>query len=226
MSGPAEPVSSLTPITSFSHFRDPLAGGEAADPNPPPLIMIFGWLNARLTHVLHYSRMHAKIYPTAPQVIIECDITAVAIGTYSGNITRMHPVVKQLDKLGLFTDHPRRILIHTLSNGGIIQLHWLKLAINQFHDSTQELTTRRPIRPTLLILDSSPSVGDYTEFVKSFRRAKLVYLANRVLAGIHLRPQLRKFILDFTEGSDHSNPNKDTVFSAYAPLHPPALSVF
>ncbi|KAJ7057306.1 hypothetical protein C8F01DRAFT_1060955 [Mycena amicta] len=213
----SQPIPGLTPITSFSHFRNPLAEGETSDQDGPQLIMIFGWSDARFTHVLHYSRMYAKIYPMAPQVIVECDAESVSMRSYSSSIERMRPVVKQLEKLGLFTD-PYRLLVHSLSSGGIVQLHWLTLAINQFHHYTPKQTTLHPIRPTLLVLDSSPSVGDYAEFLNASTlvRGNIMYLANRVLAAIYLRPQLRKFILDFMERFDHGNSEKDAIFQ---PMH-------
>ncbi|KAJ7196223.1 hypothetical protein GGX14DRAFT_473804 [Mycena pura] len=169
----------------------------------PRLIFIFGWASAGLSHLLKYSRQYTAFFPSASQLIIQCDLTAMALGTTETNVRRQGPVVEQLERLGLFTEQPPRMLIHVFSSGGAAQLLWLALAIDRMPPPPNNA------HPLLacLILDSTPTPCQVTDFQRGLAGAStgpaklaastistVVYTAAQLLAAISLRPALRPFV--------------------------------
>ncbi|KAJ7201906.1 hypothetical protein GGX14DRAFT_571171 [Mycena pura] len=176
---------------------------KGCSPDDPQLIFIFGWASAELSHLLRYSRQYQAMFPAAAQLIIQCDLTAMALGSTETNVRRQRPILEQLEKLGLFTKNPPRMLIHLLSSGGAAQFHWLALAIDRMPPPPKDAH----LPPTCIILDSIPTTFDLANFRRGFAGrfsgptklaaiviATALCIAAQLSAAVSLRPELTTLI--------------------------------
>ncbi|KAJ3851502.1 hypothetical protein EV368DRAFT_65692 [Lentinula lateritia] len=79
------------PLTSTYNLLEPL--------NPPNIILIFGWMGAKLYHILKYTKVYEDMFPNATQVIITSNPQLF----WSSNRTRMKnllPVMEILEAHG------------------------------------------------------------------------------------------------------------------------------
>jgi len=101
------------------------------DDSAPNIILIFGWMGALTRHLQHYSRKYTELYPHATQIIVKCPPSFFWTSA-RGQQSRLLPVVEALEGLGCLPsiENPTeestcvrpRVLIHSFSNGGGLQL--------------------------------------------------------------------------------------------------------
>ncbi|KAJ4501265.1 hypothetical protein C8R41DRAFT_806573 [Lentinula lateritia] len=111
------------PFTSTYDALKPLIA-----PNSFSIILIFGWMGAKLPHIFKYTKVYEDVFPNATQVIITSNPQLF----WSSNRTRMKnllPVMEILEAHGCSGTLPvgqvneaPRILVHCFSNGGGVQL--------------------------------------------------------------------------------------------------------
>ncbi|KAG6884575.1 hypothetical protein C0993_009906 [Termitomyces sp. T159_Od127] len=95
----------------------------------PTLILTFGWMGAKLSHLMKYTTVHRELYPDAVNIVIQCE-PSFFISREATCQANLEPVIEVLEDLGYLpsskmrskvTDQyevdPPRVLIHTFSNG-------------------------------------------------------------------------------------------------------------
>ncbi|KAJ6553576.1 hypothetical protein DFH09DRAFT_1366190 [Mycena vulgaris] len=156
-------------------FIQRAASSPSTPDDTPTVIVIFGWMSAKLSHLHKYSAMYRKIYPHATLILVRSELSYIW-ATTSMLKARFRPVVEALEALGCL-ENRQRILTHTFSNGG--SLHVLALA-RMLSSVPVDTQTLRP--PSALIIDSSPG-GDSLDRIQlaltsSIRNILLKLIAN------------------------------------------------
>jgi len=143
------------------------------DDSAPNVILIFGWMGAKTRHLQHYSRKYSELYPCATQIIVKCGPSFIWTSERRKQ-NRLLPVVEVLESLGCFpsiNDSAQetpcispRILIHSFSNGGGIQMTSLGRLLSSKYP---------PIPPSrnivsAIVVDSAPSTGDFRTIGMAF----------------------------------------------------------
>ncbi|KAJ7116583.1 hypothetical protein C8R44DRAFT_854944 [Mycena epipterygia] len=137
---------------------------------PKQVILLFGWMSAKLAHLHKYTEMYREIYPHATLVLVRSHISFLYMSTsavasifilpatvpYLPQGTRFAPVIEALEALGCL-NNCQRILTHTFSNGGTIHLVAFARML-----SSKTIDSQNPRSPSALIVDSSPG-GDSLE---------------------------------------------------------------
>jgi len=184
---------SLAPMSAVS-----LQSNDSA----PNVILIFGWMGALTRHLQNYSRKYAELYPHATQIIVKC-APSLFWTSARGQQARLLPVVEALEGLNCLpstndstqesTRVRTRILVHSFSNGGALQV----MSLGRL------LTSKYPSIPpsehlaNALILDSSPAIGDFRSIGIAFSIAiqnplfrfialPVIYLSHALLLFLHM----------------------------------------
>ncbi|KAJ8072118.1 hypothetical protein PM082_015676 [Marasmius tenuissimus] len=136
--------------------------GRDQDPN---VILIFGWMGAKLGHLQKYTKVHEEMYPDATQVVVRNE-PGFFLSREATRQRNLRPVVEVLEAVGCIPKNRKengettrpRILIHSFSNGGASQLYTLaKLLQSRGIAPLSYTPTTKPI--SALIIDSSPASG-------------------------------------------------------------------
>ncbi|KAJ7983177.1 hypothetical protein DFH06DRAFT_1172597 [Mycena polygramma] len=196
----------LERISELSHYLGPnLKDLQLGGPNDPQLILLFGWLGAKLPQLMKYSTKYSEMYPAAAQVIIGADNVAAVIGSRATNVKRQTPILEKLAQLGLFGENPPRVLIHIFSGGGAIQLLWLALA----QKSRAPKLAQNARALACLVIDSAPGSFKHADARRTFTTgltgftkqvglalASLVYIGGQTKSFITGTPSGHNFIRD------------------------------
>ncbi|KAH0833499.1 hypothetical protein J3R83DRAFT_12624 [Lanmaoa asiatica] len=136
------------------------------DDASPDVILVFGWMGALTRHLQHYSRKYAELYPRATQIIVKCG-PSFFWTSERGKQNRLLSVVEALETLGCLpsTNNPTqvstrvrpRVLIHSFSNGGGLQLTSLGRLLSSKYPSIPP----SQLLVSALILDSTPAIGNF-----------------------------------------------------------------
>ncbi|KAG9316047.1 hypothetical protein JVU11DRAFT_3712 [Chiua virens] len=171
---------SLTP-TSGSGVA---LGSNDSAPNKLTVFLV----GALTRHLLHYSRKYAELYPLATQIIVKCG--ASFVWTFDkAKKNRLLPVVEALEGLGCLpttnsanqesTRIRPRILVHSFSNGGGIQLTTLGRLLSSKYPSIPDFSKQFV---SALVIDSAPSIGNF----RTIRLAFSIAIRNPVARYISL----------------------------------------
>jgi len=127
----------------------------------PELILIFGWMGARLPHIQKYTELYNQIYPSSTQLVVR----SYPDFLYT-NSTQFWKDVAPLAKM-LQDYQGKKVLIHTYSNGGCLMLNSLAKAA---HSATAVAGERsnNPLPATAVIFDSCPGTGDVKTGINAF----------------------------------------------------------
>ncbi|KAL0056657.1 hypothetical protein AAF712_016736 [Marasmius tenuissimus] len=164
--------------------------GREQDPN---VILIFGWMGAKLGHLQKYTKVHEEMYPDATQVVVRNE-PGFFLSREATRQRNLRPVVEVLEAVGCIPKNKKengettrpRILIHSFSNGkfpisfslstilistslpgGASQLYTLaKLLHSRGITPSSYTPTTKPI--SALIIDSSPANGTITTGIRAF----------------------------------------------------------
>ncbi|TFK33425.1 hypothetical protein BDQ12DRAFT_691088 [Crucibulum laeve] len=138
---------------------------------PPTIILIFGWMGAKLTHLYKYTKVYDELFPNTTKVLIRCE-PVYFWSSEKTNRARVAPVVEVLRRLGCIPSAARttiengdaveplvinetpRVLMHAFSNGGCLQLTTLSALISASPSPPLSLAL-----PSALIIDSAPGSG-------------------------------------------------------------------
>ncbi|KAF8629974.1 hypothetical protein AX17_005539 [Amanita inopinata Kibby_2008] len=164
-------------------------GSEAQSPT---IILLFGWMGAKLPHLQKYTNTYDRLYPSATQILVRCEASTFWTPAWLKRST-FHPAIEVLESLGCITslnhkvnipDGPNdsnvtkhRILVHTFSNGGCAQLTTLSKQLSSF--KSINTTT------SALIFDSCPGRGSLSSSKRAF--ASVIQITPlRLLFGLFL----------------------------------------
>ncbi|KAF5348619.1 hypothetical protein D9757_014465 [Collybiopsis confluens] len=135
-----------------------------ASSDDPNLILVFGWMGAKLPHLLKYTKVYEEMYPHATQILVQSN----AEYFWSSDRTRTKNLLPAADVLETYTGtkslEPPRILVHSFSNGGGLQMYTFG---NLLRSRNQVL------RPTIsaMVIDSSPGLGSLSQALQAFSAA-------------------------------------------------------
>ncbi|KAF7330193.1 hypothetical protein MVEN_02456300 [Mycena venus] len=144
----------FTSLGEHAYILRPASQYVSSSSTDPTVILIFGWMSAKLSHLHKYTAMYTEIYPNATIILVRSPLSffwtsARGFASLLGILrkARYRPVIASLEALGCFDDR-QRILTHTFSNGG--GFHLITLA------GLLPKITQSPRSPSALIIDSSP----------------------------------------------------------------------
>lgn len=160
----------FTALSQRFHFTPATELTTPHDPRHPKLILIFGWLGARLRHIQKYANGYHKLYPSSPIIIVRSfhpDMTPFS--KFAREFTALK-VLLQLHNVDLMKDG-NGTLIQALSNGGCWSLSAL---MNKLHHNAI-------IRPRTIIFDSCPGRARYRTFMQAFIHAGNLGLFGKAL---------------------------------------------
>ncbi|KAJ3976081.1 hypothetical protein EV361DRAFT_367889 [Lentinula raphanica] len=148
--------------------------------NTPSIILVFGWMGAKLSHILKYTNVYREMYPDAMQIIVQSRPQFF----WSSDRTRMNdlvPVAEILEARGCietkpekpleFSDSEPRILVHSFSNGGGMQMYTLgKLLRARLKSSSPNSRQTKP-RMSAMVIDSCPANATLRGALRAFTAA-------------------------------------------------------
>ncbi|KAF8621989.1 hypothetical protein AX15_007343 [Amanita polypyramis BW_CC] len=162
------------------------------DDQSPTVVILFGWMGAKLSHLLKYSQGYDQLYPTATQVLIRCEAITFWKPEWM-NRASLRPAVEALEALGCITPlHPQaaasgvtnnstttkhRILVHTFSNGGCVQFTTLSKQLYQHYSTNASASA--------LILDSCPGTGSLSVTIRAFH-STVPFAPLRIMLTLYL----------------------------------------
>ena len=164
---------------------------KTTTPISPTTIVIFGWAAAPLRTVARFAKGHSVLFPTARILIALSTPTTLFFQTAQVAQQAMMPLAWELSGQILeaasdskdsacqnrgTAEDPPRIILHAISNGGLMSLHTLSL--------TWLATFLKPLPHTLLVLDSCPGSGCFsTEVCRWGRAASAPLLPSHSVVG-------------------------------------------
>ncbi|TFK33426.1 hypothetical protein BDQ12DRAFT_691093 [Crucibulum laeve] len=177
---------------------------------PPTVILIFGWMGARLPHLYKYTKAYDSLFPNVTKILIRSEAAYFWNGEKK-NEAHLAPVVEVLRGLGcvpskptnpmrvgdaiepLMMNGPPRVLMHAFSNGGCFQLATLSSLLSHSPASPFNL-----LPPSALIIDSAPGSGGIRATQRAFssaiRNPIIRHIANGLIALIYLYAYAAYFI--------------------------------
>ncbi|CAE6404973.1 unnamed protein product [Rhizoctonia solani] len=123
----------------------------------PPVILIFGWMDAQLPHLYKYTEQYNKVYPGATQILVRTHQSSFWKGE-AANSASVFPVIKLLRDAGIseHTEAERSgLLVHTFSNGGALAQTSLACTIAK---SLAPNATTSALPAQAFIYDSLPGI--------------------------------------------------------------------
>lgn len=178
-------ASAFTRIGDCVYLQKPreVGGHGVSSEGQPDLILVFGWMGAKLPHLLKYCKTYDEIYPNARKILVRAPAT-VFFSTDSRKRANLMPAVEALEAMGyvpaknvrkqkygaplepLLVKPSPRILVHAFSNGGCWQLSILSRLLHERFKGVEVEPA-----PSAVILDSCPSNGGIKETQKAFTTA-------------------------------------------------------
>jgi len=163
------PVVELKQISSDVYSAAPLQSGATGDDEAgPSVILIFGWMDAELSHTKKYIDSYAKLYPHASQILVRSRRAFFWKGRKAKESSLL-PAIDLLKKEGLLGPGlAPSLLVHAFSNGGGFQL----VELSRMLESTFPIP--RSSSATAIVYDSLPgrlelisTVAAFTQPIKS-----------------------------------------------------------
>ncbi|KAJ7503545.1 hypothetical protein B0H11DRAFT_586645 [Mycena galericulata] len=165
----------LTPLGKYAFIQRPTSVSSTSLTDPT-VVLIFGWMSARLLHLLKYTSMYRQIYPDATIIVVRSNISIL----WTSHATRFKPVVEVLEALGCLQNR-QRILTHSFSNGGAFHLIALQGIL-----SSKNTNTQTPRTASAMIIDSAPG-GDSLAKLQLALTSPIKNAFLRLLASFFIR---------------------------------------
>ncbi|KAJ4501266.1 hypothetical protein C8R41DRAFT_806576 [Lentinula lateritia] len=165
------PSKSFSDATIYTKSFNPLL-------REPNIILVFGWMGAKLPHILKYTKVYEDMYPNATQIIVQSEPHFF----WSSKRTRMNnlvPVAEVLEAHGCNgtrqespsrDDNPPRILVHSFSNGGGLQMYTLGNLLRARLGSSSS-SCRPSSRLSAVVIDSCPGNASFRGAIQAFTAA-------------------------------------------------------
>ncbi|KAH9951563.1 hypothetical protein B0H21DRAFT_818012 [Amylocystis lapponica] len=146
-------------LNGYVLLFDPVAAPENAKATDPSVILVFGWLNGQIKHLLKYVEPLRAAYPASTIILVKADMT-----WYWTSQTQLEaslaPIADVLRREMAGSTPFRGVLVHVFSNGGGFQLMTLRKVLAKLPPPDAPTTA-----PTALILDSVPGDGGLTSTI-------------------------------------------------------------
>ncbi|KDN34311.1 hypothetical protein RSAG8_12605, partial [Rhizoctonia solani AG-8 WAC10335] len=166
--------------------------GESADQGKtksPPVVLLFGWMDAQLPHLYKYTEQYNKIYPAATQILVRTH-QSYFWKKETAKRASVFPAVKLLRDAGI-NEHTAAersgLLVHTFSNGGALAQTSLARAISE---SLPSNATASALPAQAFIYDSLPGILNLRvtalAFTAPIRSPALRSLAKIVVGAIYI----------------------------------------
>lgn len=126
----------------------------SVDNNIPTVIVLFSWGSALPNHVIKYIEGYRALFPMSRIVLVTGSLYRAMYYSYKTQIDAIMPVVEYIFESGTATEE--RILLHAMSNVGIVSYLTLLRAYQAFKDSRSE-----KLPYSLLVLDSTPGSAGF-----------------------------------------------------------------
>ncbi|KAJ3899200.1 hypothetical protein F5879DRAFT_977714 [Lentinula edodes] len=164
-------------IPPSKSFSDTTIYTKSSNPSlrEPNIILVFGWMGAKLPHIFKYTKVYEDMYPNATQIIVQSEPHFF----WSSKRTRMNnlvPVAEVLEAHGCTRqESPRdgnspRILVHSFSNGGGLQMYTLGNLLRARSGSSS--SSRRPSpHVSAVVIDSCPGNASFRGAIQAFTAA-------------------------------------------------------
>ncbi|CAE6436425.1 unnamed protein product [Rhizoctonia solani] len=133
----------------------------------PPVILMFGWMDAQLPHLYKYTEQYNKIYPSATQIIVRIHQSFFWKGE-AANRASLFPVIKLLRDAGInehTTAEKSGLLVHAFSNGGAFAQTSLARTIAK---SLPSSATGPALPAQAFVYDSLPGIIDLRITILAF----------------------------------------------------------
>ncbi|KAI1791260.1 hypothetical protein LXA43DRAFT_889372 [Ganoderma leucocontextum] len=167
----------------------------AAVDDQPTLILIFGWLGAKMPTLRKYAEAYKKLYPSSAEVIIHADsLRYWKFGSARASIIwdsayefklierAVLPAVHNLKEMGLLSAAPQspppRILIHAMSNGGVMSLSDVAAILRRRNIQSP------PGTKCAIIFDSTPAPPNLTLTIRAFTAGMRGRLRKLLAGGV------------------------------------------
>ncbi|QRW19637.1 hypothetical protein RhiXN_01043 [Rhizoctonia solani] len=152
-----------------SYPNDASKGDDAGrgQAKAPPVILVFGWMDAQLPHLYKYTEQYNKIYPGATQILVRAHQSFFWKGE-AANRASVFPAIKLLRDAGI-NEHTAAeksgLLVHTFSNGGALAQTSLARIIAK---SLPPDATTSALPAQAFIYDSLPGILDLRITILAF----------------------------------------------------------
>ncbi|TCD67588.1 hypothetical protein EIP91_012218 [Steccherinum ochraceum] len=157
------------------------AKDSLGQPEDPRVILICGWMDAKLRALLSYMTKYNAIYPGATQILV-LSRQAATWASKANNLKALEPAADLLKGFGLSEGTSPNTLVHVFSNGGGFQLMHLAEVLHQTPFSASESAAPSA---GCLILDSVPGDASLRSSLRAFT-APIKFLPMKLLAYIPL----------------------------------------
>ncbi|CAE7117930.1 unnamed protein product [Rhizoctonia solani] len=200
---------------------------DQGKPKPPPVVLIFGWMDAQLPHLYKYTEQYNKIYPGATQILVRTH-QSYFWKNEAANRASVSPAIKLLRDAGInehTTAERSGLLVHTFSNGGALVQTALARAIA---DSLPSNATTPALPAQAFIYDSLPGMLDLRvtalAFTAPIRSPILRSLAKIVVGAIYIIGSVWRSTIGVILGQKedtftqlHRELNEPSLFPQHAP---------
>lgn len=153
----------------------------------PTVILLFGWMGAKLSHLLKVTVGYEKIYPFATQILVRSEVMSFA-KPQSMQSAHLRPITETLKALGCITSlkgndtapevatTKHRILLHVFSNGGCYQVQTLSKQLSQYSGTN--------VNASAIIFDSCPGGDNLSTSLRTFGRINFLPLRVIVIISV------------------------------------------
>lgn len=178
---PSAKLQELTPDIYIQHpFNDASTAGQGTDPQ---LVVMCGWMDARLAHLEKYSSAYRLLFPAATILILRSRQSTFY--SFRSSAKALEPAVRVVQQqigpssaqLKLPTTPPPSILVHAFSNGGCRSVMQLDEQLRRLNpDGLQAKAVSVPSSSAIVseltrsnsIFDSCPGNTSLTIMVRAF----------------------------------------------------------
>ncbi|KAJ1310816.1 hypothetical protein OPQ81_009336 [Rhizoctonia solani] len=187
----------------------------------PPVILMFGWMDAQLPHLYKYTEQYNKVYPGATQILVRTHQSYFWKGEAAKRAS-VFPVIKLLRDAGI-NEHTAAeksgLLVHTFSNGGALAQTSLARAIA---DTLPPNITTPALPAQAFIYDSLPGILDLRitalAFTAPIRSPALRTLAKLVVGAVYIMGSFWRHTVGLLLGQ-----KEDTFTQLHRELNEPRL---
>ncbi|KAG9218423.1 hypothetical protein CCMSSC00406_0007976 [Pleurotus cornucopiae] len=156
----------LSPDITVVHPGARRAEGHADN---PALVLLFGWTAAPESPLQKYVEGHTSVFPAATVVVVRVH-AGFFFRTIKAREAVLQPLLDYLTER--FYDQTKKpsggVLIHALSNGGVLQLMTLHgMLRRRFPPKSQDIATLTKF-PVALVVDSAPGDSQYASMLSFF----------------------------------------------------------
>lgn len=166
----------LTSLSKRFHFTPASSlSAQPRNPSAPKLILLFGWMGAKVPHLQKYVNGYSAIWPSTPIIVVSS--LAHDFRPLSRYAREYGPLVSLISQYDLDLSQQadgNEVLIVTMSNGGCWSLDAY----------LRQLPAETVLRPRAVVHDSCPGLARYTVTLRAFLIAGRYGLFSKAVAAV------------------------------------------